>query len=670
MKISLNWLTDYVDVSAVPARDLAAALTRAGIGCDSIAETPSDVVLELEITSNRPDCLGHIGVAREVSAVLKLPLKLPDLSKIPTGSKDAAKLTGVQVLDPELCPRYTARVIAGVKVGPSPAWMVERLEAVGLRSINNVVDVTNYVLMEYGQPLHAFDYDRLAEHRIVVRRAKPGEEIVSIDGTRCALTGGMLVIADAAKPVAVAGVMGGLESEISASSNTVLLESAQFDPLTTRKTARALMLISESSYRFERGVDPVGVEAASLRACQLILQAAGGELAQGVVDVWANPHRPVQVSLRTARCRALLGAEIDAAAQAGILDRLGLSPKVSGDRIDCTIPSYRADLTREVDLIEEVARLHGLDKIPVRTRVSHAVVPAGRVELARRRAREALSAAGIDEAVTFSFVDDPEATMFGFAAQVRVDAVVRRTNNLLRPALLPSLLRACKGNQDVGNEDVCLYELAAVFPPGGDGSGRPAEHVSLGVVCRRDVRFVRGVLEAVAAAVAPLAKVEVVPGSVAGLDSGASAEVRLDGQAVGILGVVDQAVLDYYGLEKPHAAGAINFDELVKRIGRERVYQPLARFPAVRRDLSLVVDEAATWRQVTETVARTDQPALEELTYVGSYRGKQVPAGKKSVTLSLTYRLPDRTLRHDEVDEMIAAVVSALDKALGAKLRQ
>ena len=414
MKVSLNWLTDYVDVGAVSAAELAEVFTNIGLCCDAIDQTDSDVVFDLEVTSNRPDCLGHIGVARELAAALDLELKLPDLSALPAEGPAVEELTSVDVQDPDLCPRYTARVIRGVKIGPSPGWMVERLEAMGIRSINNVVDVTNYVLLEYSQPLHAFDQDLLNEGRIIVRRALDGEVLVSIDETTCKLGEDMLVIADAKQAVAVAGIMGGLASQVCPETTNVLLESAQFDPLATRRAARALSLMSESSYRFERGVDPVGVDAASVRACQLILETAGGELAKGVVDVWAEAHEAATVALRPDRCRKLLGVDVDDQAQAEVLSRLGLEPKLARGRITCTIPSHRPDLTREVDLIEEVARLHGYDRIPTHGQVTHKVIGMSAEERARRELRSVLAGAGFDEAVTFSFIDDEEARLFAF----------------------------------------------------------------------------------------------------------------------------------------------------------------------------------------------------------------------------------------------------------------
>ncbi len=669
MIVSLNWLTDYVDVSAMPAAELGELLTRIGICCDGIDRTESDVLFDLEITSNRPDCLGHIGVAREIAAATGKPLQLPDLGGVPEAPPPAGELTDVAVPAADLCGRYTARVVRGVKVAPSPGWLIDRLAGAGLRGVNNVVDVTNYVLLEYGQPLHAFDYDLLAEHRIVVRRGRRGEEIVSIDGTRCTLTEEMLVIADAEKPVAVAGIMGGVESEINAKTVNLLIESAQFDPLATRRAARALALMTESSYRFERGVDPVAVDAASLRACQLILQTAGGRLAQGLVDVWADPYQPPLVTLRTRRCRDLLGVDVDDKTQAGILRRLGLAPRLAGGKITCRIPPWRGDLRREVDLIEEVARLEGYEKIPLHDRVAHGVGPVSVEERARRRLRGALSAAGLDEAITYGFIDDAEAGMFGFAGGVRVDPAARRSNNLLRPTLLPSLLAACKRNQDAGNADVGLYELAAVFPPAGDDA-LPAEYTQLALLAGRDLRELRAALEAAADEVAPGAKLEVVPAAVGGLARDASAEVRLDGECVGAVGRIAPEVLDAYGLDGPLSAATIRFDALLQRAGNLPAYRPLPRFPPVSRDLAVVLDEHLPWSRLEQAIRSAHQPRLEAVEYVTTYRGRQVPCGKKSVTVSLTYRSGEGTLRSEEVEAMVAEVVAAVSGALGAALRE
>ena len=665
MNISLNWLTDYVDVS-MPVKELAELLTSIGLGCEEIIETPTDIILDLEVTSNRPDWLGHLGVAREIAAVTGVEFRPPTFGDLPTAGR-VADLAAVEVRDPDLCPRYTARVIRGVKVGPSPDWLVERLEATGLRGINNVVDVTNYVLMEYSQPLHSFDYDKLAGCKIIVRRALGGETMVSIDETTCRLDENMLVIADAEKPVAIAGVMGGLASEVTGATTNVLIESARFDPLVTRYTSRKLALMSESNYRFERGVDPVAVEAASLRACQMILDLAGGTLARGIVDVWDNPFQPRTVTLRPARCSALLGLDIPAERQVEILGRLGLAPLVDGEQITCTIPAHRADLTREADLIEEVARVEGFNRIPTSHHVTHSVTDEGLAQRTRCKAGRLLTAGGFDEAITYSFCDAPEADLFGFDRAVNVDAGVRKTNNTLRPTLWGSLLRACKTNQDAGNAAVSLFELAAVFPA---GQGElPDERVELALVTTRDLRLLRGALEMLLRRLVPSALLDVRPAGVAGLAPGVGADVFLNDRCIGAIGMVADNVQRYYGLEHPACAARLDFGAVTIDAQKRRTFSPLAKFPSVSRDLSLVVDETTTWRDIRDAIASVDQPMRVDVEYVTTFRGKQIPAGKESVTVRLVYRSEGGTLRSEDVDSQVAGVVAALEKKISATLR-
>jgi phenylalanyl-tRNA synthetase beta chain len=550
--------------------------------------------------------------------------------------------------------------------------MIERLEAVGLRSINNVVDATNYVLMEYSQPLHAFDFDTLEGRRIIVRQAADGERITAIDGTKHELRDWMGIIADGRKPVAVAGVMGGLETEVSEKTANVLIESAQFDPLSIRRTSRHLGLMSESSYRFERGIDPVALERASLRACQLILQMGGGELAAGVVDVWAKAFEPARVALRPKRASALLGVDVPVERQVTILASLGLQPRRQEDVIACAIPPHRADLAREVDLIEEVARIHGYDKIPVGGAVTHEVRPPARLEASRRAVGEVLTAAGYFEAITFTFIDQEEADLFGWGNSLKVDPRLRKTNGVLRQGLLPSLLRARKTNQDVGNEEVRLFELSAVFPPTGQES-LPAEYTQLGMITDGTLQDLRGAIEAVARRFSGEARLAVRAVEATGFAAGTAAELTLYvGDVVrpfGIMGAIGDAVRDFYGLTAAVAGAMVRFDVLAELGEAVRVFAPVPRLPAIRRDLSFVVAEAVTWEQL-ETAARAAAGELMEgLSYVGAYRGKQVGTGRKSITLRLTYRHGERTLRHEEVDASVAAVVAQLKNRFSAELR-
>ena len=666
MNISLNWLTDYVDV-AMPADELGELFTRIGLNCEGIEESDNDIVFDLEVTSNRPDWLGHLGVARELATALGNEFRKPEIPTLPTAG-DVNELTAVTVEEPALCPRYTARVIRNVKVGPSPSWLVDYLEAVGLRSVNNIVDVTNFVLLEYSQPLHSFDYDKLAEHRIVVRRAAKGETMVSIDQTTCTLDESMLVIADAEKPVAIAGVMGGLDTEVAEGTTNILLESAQFDPLTTRHTSRKLGILSESNYRFERGVDPVAVDEASLRACQLILDVAGGEPAEGIVDVWEKPYEAPIVTLRTDRCDKLLGIVTPAELQVEILEGLGLAPELLDGRITCRIPPHRADLRREADLIEEVARLVGYDQIPVGGKVTHHVVAEGRAHRLRRRVGEVMQAAGFDEALTLAFVQDDEAKLFGHDDLVRVDPNVRRTHNALRPTLACNLLRACKVNQDASAASVDLWEMAAVFPAG-EGERLCEEHHELTMVTHGDVRDLRGVAEAMVDALAPDATLTVSPGDVAGLAGEAAASLSLDGKALGAIGRISPDVQSHYGLEKPVTVGWLKLETLADTADLTRTYQPVAKFPPVQRDLSLVVDEQLTWSEMAAAIEAVDQPMRETFEYVTTYRGKPVPKGKKSVTITLTYRSPGGTLRSEDVDGQVEEVLQAAREKLSAQLR-
>ena len=666
MLISLNWLSDYVDV-AMPVDDLADLLMRIGLTVEGIADAGDDLVLDVEVTSNRPDCLGHLGVAREVATATGVELRRPVVGQAPTAD-NAADLTAVEVADPDLCPRYTARVLRGVKVGPSPAWLIERLEAVGLRGVNNVVDVTNFVLMEYSQPLHSFDFDKLSENRIVVRRAAKGEQLVSIDETTCALDEQMLVIADATQPVAVAGVMGGLATEVTEATTNVLIESAQFDPLSIRRTSRKLQLMSESNFRFERAVDPVAVDEASLRACEMILDLAGGELVGGVVDVWATSYEAPTVTMRPARGDAVVATGPPPARQVEILEGLGLTPTLNGETITCTIPPHRGDLRREVDLIEEVARTETFDVIPVGHAITHPLHSEGLTQRTRRRAGELMTAAGFDESITFAFVDAKEADLFVPGQTLAVDTLTRRSNNALRKTLLNSLLRTAKGNQDAGNTDVSLFELSAVFPQSGK-TQLPDEHVELAAVTTGSLQSLRGALEAVIGRLNPLSALTAEAADAPGLETGGAATLLLDGEPLGAMGIVAKDIQDRYGLEKPLAAAAVNFDMLLARANQQPTYRPLPRFPAMRRDLSLIVDDAVTWKQLADLVAAIDQPLRVGIDYVTTYRGKPVAKGRKSITLTLTYRSPDSTLRSEQVDEQVDAVVRAATDSFSAELR-
>ena len=669
MNISLNWLQDYVEID-LPTVELTELLTQTGLNFEGYVETAhDDTVLDLEVTSNRPDWLGHLGVARELAAATGKAFTPPAVT-LPAASGDVNELTSVTVEAADLCPRYTARIIRNVKVGPSPQWLVKRLEAIGLRSINNIVDITNFVLMEYSQPLHCFDFDKLAGGKIIVRNARKGETLLSIDETTCELSEDMLVIADAENPVAIAGIMGGLATEVSESTTTILLEAAQFDQLVTRKTSRKLGLFSDSNFRFERNIDPVAIDEASQRACAMICEIAGGELVDGMIDVWQTPWVAPVVELRPARTCKLLGVEIPTHRQIEFFSALGLKCDQDGDVIRCEIPSFRADLMREVDLIEEIARLFGYDQLPLEGSVSHPVRAMGTYERIRRRTLEAMTAAGFCESITFTFIDDDEAALFGVDSPVRVDPNVRRTNNALRPTILPSLAAACKKNQSLGNSEVHMFELASAFPPATATGDVPVDETTeLAMLSTGDLRDLRGAIESLASALCPEATLSVSPATAPGLDPAVCGEICLGGTPIGIIGRLGAAAVKHYGLSSAPAVAALKFAALVDATNLVRSATPLPKLPPITRDLSLILDEAVTCGDVLAAIDAVDQPLRVNVDYVTTYRGKQIPAGQKSLTLSLEFRSPTATLTRDQVQPQMDELIATLGQKFNATVR-
>jgi phenylalanyl-tRNA synthetase beta chain len=679
MKISLEWLGQFLSGSLV-AEQLADALTNGGLPVEVIEQHGDDSVLDVEVTSNRGDCLSHVGVARELGALLNRPFK-DTPPKAPEAATLASSVTAVAIEAPELCPHYTARVIRNVKVGPSPDWMVRRLEAVGLRPINNVVDVTNYVMFDMGQPLHAFDFDKLDGRRIVVRQAKAGEKIVSIDGHERPLKAEMLVIADASRPVALAGVMGGRDSEVSDATVNVLLESARFDPLSVRKTARALAMKSDSSYRFERGIDPTLPERASCRAAQLILETAGGELLKGVVSAGASGYAPKKLSLRLARMRQVLGVDLPTHEVVQALARLGFAPVDQGKHINVVVPSHRLDVNIEVDLIEEAARVIGYDKVPVKDEIAIRVTPPEPEAAAVETIRETLVGAGFFEAITVSFVSDNLAADFvpaeaaqptGNAAGAvlplpRTDPNVRKADAYLRPSILPGLLEAVRRNETVGTLDAKLFEIGSTFWL--DADGNVVERRRLTLVGGNELRDVRGVVETILERLDPDRPVGVVPDSRPGFGKNASGRIEWGGEIVGHLGKTDRKVADKLSLRELPAGAELDLAPLLAGAKHVKQLHALPKFPAVRRDLTLDVAESVPYQRIESLVREVKPELLENLEYVTTYRGKPLTKGQKSVTVTLVFRSPTETLTGEAVEASVQRVVEAAKRDLNATLR-
>ena len=668
MKISIEWLRDFLP-GALDAKVAADALTHGGLPVESIEHVGDDTVIDVEVTSNRGDCLSHVGVARELGALLNREVK--QVEPMPAEAPAPAKsVTKVRIEAKDLCPHYTARVVRGVKIKPSPAWMQRRLEAVGLRPINNVVDVTNYVMFEMGQPLHAFDFDKLGGREIVVRRARPGEKLVSIDGHERSLDPQMLVIGDARDAVALAGVMGGRESEVSGLTTNVLLESARFDPLSVRRTGRALTMKSDSSYRFERGIDPALPERASRRAVQLILETAGGELLAGVVQDGAGAGPAKKLSLRLSRLNQLLGIDVHPQAAVDALARLGLTPAQRDGTIDVTVPTWRLDINIEADLIEEVARVIGYDKIPVRGEIAIRLTPPEPVLLTVSEIRRTLAAAGFFEAVTVSFVTDALAGDFKppeASSLPRADPGTRRADAHLRPSMLPGLLEAIRRNETAGSLGVKLFEIGSTFWL--DAAGKVVERRRLGLVGSDDVHETRGTIELLLERLDATRRVEVVPEDRPGFAPGAAGRIEWGGRAIGHVGQVGRGVCARIDLRDVPCAAEIEMEALVELAQHVPQLAPLPKFPAVRRDVSLIVAEQVKFAQLERLVRALNLASLEGLEYVTTYRGKPLEKGTKSVTITLVFRSPTSTLTSDQVEASVQRAVEAAKTQLGATLR-
>ena len=682
MKISLEWLGQYLP-GPLTADAAAEALTHGGLPVeviDTVETEPGpggpavDTVIDVEVTSNRSDCLSHVGVARELAALLDREFRdvaFADPAADPRADPRAdVGLSALAIDAPDLCPHYTARVIRGVTIGPSPAWLQRRLRAVGLRPVNNVVDVTNYVLMEMGQPLHAFDLNRLHGTRVTVRRATPGERLTTLDGRDHPLTPDVLVIADSGRPVALAGVMGGRDTEVTDATVDVLLESARFDPLNVRSTARRLAMGSDSSYRFERGIDPTLPERASRRAAQLIVETAGGRVAGPLFSAGDAGHPPRSLWLRLTRLKQVLGVEFPANQVVDALARLGLRPQLRGERVDVTVPSHRLDLTQEVDLVEEAARVIGYQHIPEREQILIRVAPPDPARAALEAVRGTLVAAGYSEALTFTFVADALATAFlppDAAGLPRADAKVRKADAQLRPSLVPGLLEAVRRNETVGTPGVRLFEVGSTFWL--DGQRKVVERRQVAVVGGTDYRGTRGAIEAVLAKLDADRPVTVTPADHPGYTPGGCGQVRWGDAVVGHVGRVDRSVADTLDLRDPVMAAELSLSVLLDGARHVPQLRPLPRFPAVRRDLSLIVPEATRYEQVDATIHAVAPADLEAVEYVTTYRGKPLDAGTKSVTVALVFRSPTATLTGDAVESAVAGVVDAAKVRLGATLR-
>ena len=677
MRISLDWLREFVDLPPDPS-ELSSRLPMLGLGVAASHTTPAGRVIELEVTTNRPDCLGHLGVAREISAAFEHPLHPPAVS-LAEAKKSAGDSVSIEIRDVEGCARYCGRVIENVSVGSSPDWMARRLEAVGVRPINNVADVTNYVLMELGHPLHAFDLARLRGGKIMVRRAAPREKLQTLDGVDRILVAEDLVIADAERPVALAGVMGGEESEIGPSTRAVMLESAWFEPIGIRRTAKRYGLHTEASHRFERGADVEMARQAIDRAAALIAELAGGEVLAGVIDEYPGRRDRPGIELHASEIRRILGTEIPDNEVIRTLSRLGF--KLGWHAEDAwrvTPPSFRLDVQREVDLIEEIARLHGYDQLPVRLRPA----PPS-VERDTRRERElalssGLTGLGYTEIIAPSMVDPEENARFTTDEPVKLANPLAQDASAMRSSAVPGMLRALRWNLDRGQTDLRLFELGKVYTTSErTAEGLPLERrvLSLGLTGslglagvqdsehpkRRpiDVFDLKGDLEVLLDSF-DLEGLEFVTSGYGYLEEGLAARFDTRKGELVRFGQASQEIAREYKLRQPVYLAEINLERLLACPLKRRVFRPFSRFPAVDRDLSLVVPTQVSYRQIEETLGGLRLEELQESRAVDRFEGGAIPAGHYSLLLRILVQSAERTLTSEEADRVSARVLEAL----------
>ena len=652
-----------------------------------------DWILDVEITPNRPDALSVVGVAREVAALTGAPFRFPRVVAAES-EPEASTIAALDVQAPDLCPRFCARVITGLTVKPSPPWLAQRLRAVGLRPINNLVDVTNYIMWELGQPLHAFDLDTLAQHTVVVRRARPGERIKTLDGQERALGPDMALVCDPEHAVGIGGVMGGADSEVTASTTRVLLEAAYWDPGSIRRTARALSLTTDAAYRFERGGDIEAPPDVLSRAAQLMAELGGGTVARGVLDAYPEPRPHRRLGLRVARVERVIGVSPSREEAVRILQALGFAVDDSGDELQVVVPSFRRDIHQEDDLVEEIVRIWGYDKIPLTLAGGGEIIPVKRpagLRVARVMSR-ALNAAGLYECVTWAFLDPDRLERMGWsdrAALIALQNPLSVERSILRPSLLPGLLEILAINANRQTPDARCFEVGNVFAPHRPEDGdRPAhEDLRLGLVLtglraprawftggrdRVDVYDAKGMAEAaLAAAGVTDAEAALWPDDQAPayLEPGRAARLVRGATELGWFGEVALAAREAFDLPGAVFAAELSVTALAAQPPAGVRYEPLPRFPAVQRDLAIVVSAEVTAGQVEAAIRAMNVPLLTRLTLFDVYTGGQVGGGRRSLAWSLTFQAPDRTLTDAEVNRVHELIVAEVARRFRAEVR-
>ncbi len=630
----------------------------------------NDYILDADLTPNRPDCMSLLGVAREVAAILHLPLNLPPL---PSPPQTKGEIPRVEVEDGKGCPRYTARIIGGVKISPSPFWLRRKLESAGLRAVNNVVDITNFVMIERGQPLHSFDWDKIRDQRIIVRRSLPGESLVTLDNQERRLEEGTLLICDGKGPVAIAGIMGGMDTEVGEGTKNLLLESAYFDPHLVRRGAKSLGLASESSQRFERGVDPFGLLPAQERATELFCRLAGAKAVGPIADISPSPPSSPRIRLREKKVSQVLGVTLNQKRLTDLLSPLGFAPKGKGI---FAVPGYRPDVTREIDLIEEVARIYGYDKIPSDNQARGAL-PARITERERRlrKVREILSGLGLREVITNSLVDPRWIEAIGYKGElVRLLNPLSQELSCLRPTLLPSLLWVAGLNLRRGIREVRIYEVGKVFSP---EEGTRLSGLILGDQSppywgerEKGINFysLKGIVETFLGLLR-LGRGRFIPQNDPPYEEGRTALLMLGKKEIGILGKLSSQVSSRFDLEEEVFCFELDMDSVLELVPTGFKFVPPSRFPPAKRDLAILVDQEIPAGEISEAILKLGSPLVKDVSLFDLYQGKQIPPGEKSLAFSLWFSSPHSTLTDQEVERVQERILQGLQDKFGARIR-
>jgi phenylalanyl-tRNA synthetase beta chain len=696
MRVSYNWLKEFVAITASP-EEIASRLALSGTNIASLENGPHGPVIDAEITSNRPDCLGMLGIAREVAAIYRLPLKQNAPRPAESTGAKASDAISVKIDAPELCGRFTARVIRGVKVQPSPQWLKDRLEAAGTASISNVVDISNYVMLELGHPLHTFDYDLVRNHSIVVRRAKAGEKIKTLDGLERTLDVSLSVVSDGdgSRPVGIGGIMGGADTEISFSTKNVLIECAWFDPISVRRAARSLRLHTEASTRFGRGADPETAELASRRAAELILQLAGGELLSGVVDVYLGKRAPKKITLTRRELLRVMGADVPDKDIEAVLASLGFAP-VRADQgggtlnsllaaWECTQPSWRAEVEREIDLIEEVARVYGLDHFPPRLPASRAGATRLPHYEAETRLRERLIGLGYHEILTIPHVAEDRNELFrpSDSTPAKLSNPLSEEAGVLKSTGAVTMASAIEWNLNHGQRNARLFEIGShyrfvdgkavetrVLTIGATGAARPQALYDP----PRDYSLadLKGDLDSIGALSGGLRWEHAGPDWLNPARRGAISLGKESGPALGYAGQLGKRVAEKFKFRQDVFLAEIALGPLYCMyygVKNNRRYEPLPRFPSVERDFSLFLADGVTFAQVQQTIQSLAIPEIASVEAADLFRGKNVPAGKFSLLVRVIFQSREATLTDPQINDFSTRILAALEKSLGATLR-